>query len=117
MSEKEQSKELKQYLQEGFGDVYYFAGAPFVLVSKLLDGLPNVDPEETQNDSPTMTQMVELAEKYNGTLEGHVTEGVDIVFEGFTIQCTRAVALGLKKSFEPDEFECLPDSWFRFWWD
>lgn len=114
---------IKKYKIYGRLDGFFnIKNVPPGIAEKLMTGWPNVDPEDTQNVSPTMKKMVQIAKKYKGKLEGHVISvkshkpDARISFEGFTITIPDKAALQLMKSLKPDEFSKIKGKW-RFWWD
>lgn len=103
------------------------------VVRKLMTGWPNVMKSDRQNFSPTVTTMVKLCEKYNGTLEGYVIpvesgrDDARISFDGFILNTTvteaKKVRAMLSKADKrrvghaPDEFSEVKTGFWRFWWD
>ena len=125
-------KRLQPYLKYSMGDYHRFEKVPPSLAETLLTGYPLVDPKETQNDGPTMRQMIGFAQANFGTLEGYIIEAgkrsdARITFDGMTLDVVPAQARQLQRTFgemarEADEFD--PASRFtpgakgyRFWWD
>jgi len=127
MSEKEKRKQivdlLKPYITHfNPEDVSFFERVPPKVARELMTGYPNVDPRDTHNFSPTMREMLELVEEYEGTLRGyivHTESGRDdarITFDGFCIRCSYKVAFELAVSYRPDEAR-KEEEGFYFWWD
>jgi hypothetical protein len=98
-------------------------GVPPSVAKSLMTGDPNVDPNDTQNNSPTMAEMVELAEKYNGTLFGYVIpvesgrDDARITFDGVVLPVEEVVGLRLGRDLGADEADLTKDGQFRLWWD
>ena len=107
----------------GFQGYISFEGLSPQIAKELLTGWPNVDPEDGQNDSPTEREMVDIVQKYDGTLKGYVItvesgrEDARIRFDGFTIKIPKKDALEMKEKLKPNDFEELAEDTFRFWWD
>jgi len=103
-------------------DVSYFERVPLEIAKELMTGYPNVNPEDRQNYSPTMKRMIEIVEKYGGTLDGyivHVESGrwdARITFDAFTIRCSYKVAFELVNRLKPDDARKMKEG-FYFWWD
>jgi hypothetical protein len=115
--------EIQRHIGEGVAKFVTFEGLSPQIGKELLTGWPNVDPEDVQNASPTMQEMVDITLKHKGTLKGYIipveTEREDarIRFDGFTIKIPKKGALELKKKLKPKDFqECGQDT-FWFWWD
>ena len=91
------------------------------LAGKLMTGYPNIDPEDTQNVSPTMKEMVQIAKNHKGKLEGYVIpvksgrKDARISFVGFTIAASDKVASRLISSLSPDGVSKVKGKW-RFLW-
>ena len=85
----------------GFEKLYHVTPSDAKL---LMTGLPNVDPQATQNCSPTMQQLIEYAEKYNGELSGYAHKNSEIMFDTLILNCTELEALRVFKDTLPDEF-------------
>jgi hypothetical protein len=117
MVKKQKFELIKPYLGMGFRRFHFFHDVPFEVAKTLLTGLPNVEPDDEHNESPTNAKMVAIAEQYEGTLDGAVQEDEGIWFDGFTIKASSEIALALRKTLKPNEFTRLPDSKFQFWWD
>jgi len=102
-------------------DFLYFNKLPISKAKQLMTGTPNVNINDTQNESPPMWKMVEIAESYDGTLEGYATEptrdDARITFEGFTIKVNPRLAKEIADRYKPDEFDRVSKNKYRFWWD
>jgi len=115
--------ELRRQIAKGVSAFVSFDELNPDIGKQLLTGWPNVDPEDVQNNSPTMREMVDITLKHKGTLKGYlipVETGRDdarIRFDGFTIKLSKKVALELKKKLKPNDFSELDQKTFRFWWD
>ena len=107
----------------GFRSHVSFEGLSAQTAKELLTGWPNANPEGRQNDSPTMREMVDIALKYAGTLEGYIITvesgrpDARINFDGFTIKLSKNEALELAKRLKPRNFDEFNEETFRFWWD
>jgi len=90
-----------------------------------MTGYPNVDPNDRQNNSPTMKEMVRIAKQYNGKLHGYVVpvesgrDDARISFEGFYIKAGPRTAIEVSNRTSPDEFDEVEvkTNYWRFWWD
>jgi len=115
--------ELRRQIGRGVSEYVAFEGLNPQIGKELLTGWPNVDPEDVQNDSPTMHEMVDTALKYKGSLKGYVItveserEDARIRFDGFTIKIPKKDALELKEKLKPNDFQELDQDTFWFWWD
>lgn len=115
--------EIQRQIAEGVSAFVSFDGLNPQIGQQLLTGWPNVDPEDVQNDSPTMRKMVDIVLKYEGTLKGYlipVETGRDdarIRFDGFTIKLPKRDALELNEKLKPNDFQELDQDTFWFWWD
>jgi hypothetical protein len=126
---KEKKRQGQADLRRYSSDQYYarydyiFEDLPAKEAKRLLTGWPNVDPKDRQNYSPTMEKMVEIADRYDGTLEGYVItvesgrDDARITFDGFTITADESKARALAKELKPDEFVKVGRKKWRFWWD
>ena len=122
--DKQRADLIKPELRgHGFSGCISFEGLSGDIAKQLLSGRPNADPEDKQNYSPTMREMVDLALKYEGTLEGYIItvesgrEDARITFDGFTIKTSKKEALKLKTKLKPSDFTEIDNTTFQFWWD
>ncbi len=107
------------------GDRYgQFDHLPVDVAESLMTGNPNIDPNDTQNDSPKAKELVELAKKHNGTLGGYYInandEGRDdhrITIESIFLKIGKKDAEALAKKIFPDEFDKQSNGIWRYWWD
>jgi hypothetical protein len=119
----------KKYYAKGGHAFYYYEGLPADIGQGLMTGPPNISPEDTENESPTTREMIEIAKRYNGHLIGYVStkppENARIAVTGFEIRVDEKTARALKKDLAkrdvgPDEFMKVRRRrgivW-RFWWD
>jgi len=135
------TKYLPVYWQSDTSTYYRFENLPVSEGRKIMTGDPNIDPKDNQNRSPPAKEMIRLAGKHNGTLEGYVipvSAGRDdarISIDGFTIRASKDEAMKLRKELkrrkhseqwegetitwteEPDEFNEVRPRYWRFWWD
>lgn len=81
-----------------------------------------LNPNDRQNDSPKAREMIQLANRYSGKLEGYVIpqaskrKDARISLTGFTIKAPMKELRELKKKLKPNEFGKQKDG-YRFWWD
>jgi len=132
---------LPSYWKSDTGSYYRFEKLPVSEARKMMTGEPNVDPEDNQNSSPTTKEMIDMAAKHNGTMEGYVIPVVTkrddarISFDGFTIRASKQEAMKLQREVKkrkhtemwegeeitwneaPDEFDEVRPGYWRFWWD
>ena len=132
---------LPSYWKSDTNSYYRFNDLPVTDANRTMQGEPNVDPDDGQNSSPTSKEMVQMAGKHNGTLEGYVIpvatkrDDARISFDGFTIRATNEEAHKLRKELKskkhteewegekitwteaPDEFDEVRPGYWRFWWD
>ena len=132
---------LPSYWKSDTSSYYRFNNLPVSDAKKAMTGEPNIDPEDGQNSSPTAKEMVLMAAKHRGTMEGYVipvaTKRDDsrISFDGFTIRATKEEAHKRRKELKskqhteewegekitwteaPDEFDEVRPGYWRFWWD
>lgn len=112
----------KQYYKSANSEFFRVVGVPTEVAKTLYFASPPLTPNSRQNDSPKMSKMVKIAEKYNGVLEGYVIpieskrEDARVTFDGFIIKVDEKTALALKKLLKPDEFS-PQEKGYRFWWD
>ena len=104
-------------------DYYRIKGVPpRVARAEMLKHPEVIDPNQTQNDSPEMFEMIEATWQYNGTLEGYVIppesgrDDARVTFDGFTVPVNEYTAKRMRKDYHPDEFDKKPEG-YRFWWD
>ena len=132
---------LPSYWQSDTSSYYRFENLPSSDARRMMTGQPNIDPEDNQNRSPPSDEMIRMAKKHHGTLEGYVIpkatgrDDARISIDGFTIRAPKEEAMKLRDDLrnrkhkeewdgetikwteEPDELdEVRPGSW-RFWWD
>lgn len=112
---------LKSYGK--YSDSYFSVNfVPFSVAQNLTEGITKLDLNESQNESPTMKELLELAKKYNGLLCGYVIpkaskrEDYRINFDAIVLPITEIIAKKLKRKLKPDEFDKTKQGW-RFWWD
>lgn len=119
----------KEYYAKGESEFYYYEGLPADIGEKLMTGPPNINPEDTENESPAAKEMIEIAKKHDGHLIGYVVtkprDNARIAVTGFEIKVTDYAARKIKKELTerengPDEFVKVRRRrgivW-RFWWD
>ena len=105
------------------GDFGLFDNLPVESAKKLMTGYPNVDPKDTQNNSPTMAEMLKLAKTHDGTIGGYIIpsdSGRDdsrIQFTSVQLKIDKADAEKLRDNKMPDEFTKQGKDTFTFWWD
>jgi len=105
------------------GDFGLFDNLPVEKAKKLMTGYPNVDPKDTQNNSPTMAEMLKLAKTHDGTVGGYIIpsdSGRDdsrIQFTSVQLKIDKTDAEKLRDSKMPDEFTQQGKNTFTFWWD
>ena len=118
-------EDLKKYcsrMSAVNNEFFYIDFVPYSVAENLTEGITKLDPSKRHNGSPTMKELLELAKKYNGLLEGYVIpkaskrEDYRITFDGIVLPITKEMALMLRSKFKPDEFDQTPQGW-RFWWD
>lgn len=134
---KEKQADLKLYIpdwetdasRKGRGIYYYYEGLPPSVAKRITTGSPNIDPDDTENESPTAKEMIEIAEKHSGLLIGYVVmrpkNDRRIAVTGFEIEVDDKTARELKKELAkreigPDEFIRVrgrKSIVWRFWWD
>lgn len=111
---------LTNYSEKSFG---LFENLPVDTAKKLMTGYPNVDPNDVQNNSPTMKELLELAKTHDGTIGGYiipVDTGRDdsrIQFTSVQLRLDKEKANQLKKREIPDDFTQQAENTFTFWWD
>jgi len=101
-----------------------FNACPYMVAQNLPKIYGYLSLKEAQNESPTTEEMISIASKYKGTLEGYVITlnsgrpDARITFDGFTIPVCKSTAYKLKNNLNPSEFDASfkPHGW-RFWWD
>ena len=132
---------LPSYWQSDTTSYYRFEKLPVKKARTMTTGDPNIDPEDGQNSSPPAQEMIDIAAKHHGTMEGYVIpvatkrDDARISIDGFTIRATKEEALKLRKELksrkhteewegekitwteEPDEFDEVRPGYWRFWWD
>lgn len=135
------TKYLPSYWQSETSTYYRFENLPAGEGRRMMTGGPNISPEDYQNRSPSAKEMLSIASKYNGTLEGYVIpvatgrDDARISVDAFTIKASKEEALKLRKELksrkhteewegekmtwteEPDEFDEVRPGYWRFWWD
>jgi len=135
------TKYLPSYWQSDTSSYYRFENLPASDARRMMTGGLNIDPEDNQNRSPSTKEMIRLAGKYNGTLEGYVIpkatgrDDARISIDGFTMRASKEEAVKQRKELknrkhaeewegekitwteEPDEFEEVRPGYWRFWWD
>jgi len=60
---------LTNYSEKSFG---LFENLPVETAEKLMTGYPNVDPKDTQNNSPTAKELLKLAKENDGKIGGYI---------------------------------------------
>ncbi len=112
-------KSYGEYRKDGFR----IRNVPVEVAEKLYGPWPNLNPEESFNNSPKMKKLVELAKQYNGTLEGDVfpvesgRSDARISFDAIYLKCSKEDAQRLRHNLKPNEFDLEKDGTYRFWWD
>jgi hypothetical protein len=122
-------KQDKKCYAEGEQAFYYYEGLPVGVGEGLMTGPPNIDPEGTENESPTAKEMIEIAKRHNGQLIGYVStkpiENARIAVTGFEIRVDDKTARELKKELtkrdigptESMKVKRRRGIVWRFWWD
>lgn len=115
---------LLKYRQSGNPDEYFrVENVPLVAAKRVTKGPTRLHLRMSQNNSPTMGQMLALAKKHRGSLEGYVIpkssgrEDARITFDGVTLTLTPDKARQLARKISPDEFDQVSPTKWRFWWD
>jgi hypothetical protein len=81
-----------------------------------------LDPEDVQNMSPTMKELVDLARGHGGTLGGYAIppesgrSDARITFDEMVLPLDELQARRIQDVIRADEFEKVKGGW-RFWWD
>jgi hypothetical protein len=126
-SQTSYAKTVKYYdvsLDYGGANNNYFhiKNVPPSVAKTWATGKLKVKLNERQNESPTMKEMIAIAEKYGGTLFGYVIpiesgrEDARITFDGLILPVNSVIAQMLNKKYKPNEFDKQSDG-YRFWWD
>jgi len=108
---------------ENAKEYYRVENVPPKLARTLMTGNPNIDPKETQNESPTMAKMIDYAEKFKGTLEGYVIPpesgrpDARITFDGIILSKMPKDRRTLNILLGADEKMKWGKGKRRFWWD
>ena len=132
---------LPSYWQSDTSSYYRYENLPASDARKMMTGQPNIDPGDNQNRSPSSEEMVHMATKHHGTLEGYVIpkatgrDDARISIDAFTIRASKEEAMKLQDELrnrkhkeewegetitwteEPDEFDEVRPGYWRFWWD
>jgi hypothetical protein len=132
---------LPSYWKSDTTSYYRFEKLPVSEARKMVTGDPNVDPEDNQNSSPSSREIIELAARHNGTIEGYVIpvatqrDDARISLDGFTIRASKNDAMKLQRELKqrkhtemwegeettwneaPNEFDEVRPGYWRFWWD
>ena len=132
---------LPSYWKSDTSSYYRFNNLPVTDAKRAMTGEPNINPEDGQNSSPTAKEMVQMAAKHQGTMEGYVIpvatkrDDARISIDGFTIRASKEEAVKLRKELksrkhaeewegekitwteDPDEFDEVRPGYWRFWWD
>jgi len=97
---------LPSYWQSDTTSYYRFEKLPVVKARRITTGDPNINPEDGQNSSPPAKEMIEIASKHHGTMEGYVIpvatkrDDARISIDGFTIRATKEEAMKLRKDLK-----------------
>ncbi len=97
---------LPSYWQSDTTSYYRFEKLPVLKARRMAKGEPNINPEDGQNRSPTAKEMIDLAAKHNGTMEGYVIpiatkrDDARISLDGFTIRATKEEAKKLQRELK-----------------
>lgn len=81
------------------------------------------EPDDQYNWAPTQKELIDLAEKYDGTLSGFVImpqsgrKDARIEFDGVVLKVNRDEARKLNGDLKPSEFYFIKGEGWRFWWD
>ena len=98
-----------------------FEGLTPEIARELMTGYPNISPDEKHNQSPTQSELIHLAEKYNGWLGGYVIPvtraDARITMEELLIRADGSLAKNLADDLCPDEFGHFKNGMWRLWWD
>lgn len=101
---------------------FRFIGVPGTVARDLLNANPAiVNLHDAQGDSPEMFEMLVIAMRNRGTLEGYVIppesgrSDARITFDGINIP-DESVAHSIAKKYHPNEFSKESGGW-RLWWD
>jgi SAM-dependent methyltransferase len=112
---------LPSYWQSDPSSYYRFENLPASDARKMMTGQPNIDPEDNQNRSPASNEMIQLATKHHGTLEGYVipvtTGRVDsrISIDSFTIKASREDAMKLRDDLRNTKHSFVEDGEYISW--
>lgn len=112
-----------KYEEEKYmGGTRRFEGMDLDTVKKLLE-MKFMDPDEAQNFSPTIQELVDFAELYEGYTFGGYTVSIDrcdyrvsleSISKGFTADVDEVKEFS-NKFHAADEFDCVPSLYA--WWD
>ena len=139
--ERNRQQQKKNQVEEQLHH-FRFQWLPPSKAKELMTGYPNIDPDSTQNNSPTQQQLINAAQLHNGYLEGYVIkveserEDSRITCDGIALLLTEEEAQELQQEWEADEFNKqtltqnihnghLPKTlvkeegktYYRYWWD
>jgi len=123
---KAKGKQRLDLLTDKSGDDRFgrFENLPPNIAMKLLTGVPNVEPTDNQNNSPTAKELVKLAKENDGTLSGYYVDVRDpsrddhrITFDGIVLKLDEKRAEQLRDTKSVDEFTKIGTDTFSFWWD
>ena len=106
---------------------YHIEAVPVKEAEKVVGMKFGAQPNDTQNMSPKVSDMIKTVKSYGGTLEGYVipTESgrkdARVSFDGMTLDVSDDMAKVIKSEFareghSVDEFDKVAGGW-RFWWD
>jgi len=116
------------YNEEAWGSIRKFSGVHVSIMHQLV-ATGEADPEETQNNSPSIKEFIDFADEMKDTFS------VDVLFHGYRVLPTRDDVRVSLEGFEikgaidrvalisvvnfgrcADEFE-IRDDYIRAWWD
>ena len=104
------------------GGMRSFDGLTVEELERLIEYMPEDFKGETQNESPTVAEMLEIGRRFPGTtFHGYVVspERPDerISLEGFHLAASELDSLRLNEELGPDEHGQEEDGRWWFWWD
>jgi hypothetical protein len=127
-------KELFKYMPEwqiksdhlSLKDFFHIAEVPVDVIEPFTEGeKPFLNPDDTQNSSPSVRELLALAKRFPGsTVGGYVIptesgrDDARISLDTIYIKAPGTVATKLKRELKPDEYSYNKETKsYRFWWD